>query len=589
MLNLFKASRYVVLIIFMAFNGHMVSQETISSEEAFKRFMDITKAMDQAFPENDIKTFQRASYSEPQLETYLSQVFQLMDLIPFIEGHHKMKLQTYLHLANWFTAMGLIKESASAYKTFFAYFNDNKDEMKEEERLDFFRTRSFAHSELAKNYEQLHYLDSAAIEHKLNIKLTESINSISYPSAINNYGLFFYWTKKDLDSALFYFEKAYQITERQYSNHILLGSIRDNIADIYSDKGLLEKAKENYGENFKFYQYATDYDQSNAMDVPRLVSAGVQYIETSLKLNDLDDAKKALDRLHSIEKDTIYNISKLPYSKLNILEVEEKFHVANQKFKDAYKVSKEVMRLSDSINKVNAITDNQWQTVLNNIMLDRAKLNFKIDRIQKENKINKQRFKLWISTLVSSLMIILLLSLYLRRRQHLINATNKQLLAEQQLENTDLKIQQLNSDIESKERDMSDFAINLTQNQDWAKFLAEKIEGIKTATTAEKEQLLFDLEKEIQNKIAFDSDTSVFYERLDKLSDAFYRKLTDKFPNLSKNEIRLCSLIRLKMESTHIATLQNITQASLNTSRYRLRKKLELPDDINLDDFIQLL
>lgn len=585
----FKASRYALLIVFLAFHGHLVSQEINSSEEALIRFKAITKAMDQTFPEDDIKTFQRASFSESQLETYLSQIFQLMDLIPLIEGNHKVKLQTYLHAGNWFAAMELIKESVSAYKSFFKYFNDNKDEMEEEERLDFFRTRSFAHSVLAKQYEQLNYLDSAAIEHKRNIKLTESINSISYPSAINNYGLFFYWTKKELDSALVYFENAYQITQRQYPNHVLLGSIRDNMADIYTDKGHLQKARKLYDANFKFYLTATDYDQSNAIDVPRLVSAGVQYVETSLKMNALADAKNALERLRSIEKDTIYNISYLPNSKLTILEVEEKFHIANQRYKEAYVISKKAKQLSDSLRTVNAKTDMQWQTVLNNIMLDRAKLNFKIDRIQKENKINKQRFKLWVSTLVSSLMIILLLSLFLRRRQHLINAKNKQLLAEQQLENIDLKIKQLNSEIESKERDMSDFAINLTQNQDWAKFLAEKIDRIKTASTAEKEQLLFDLEKEIQNKIAFDSDTSVFYERLDKLSDAFYRKLTDKFPNLSKNEIRLCSLIRLKMESSHIATLQNITQPSLNTSRYRLRKKLDLPDDINLDDFIQRL
>ena len=79
----------------------------------------------------------------------------------------------------------------------------------------------------------------------------------------------------------------------------------------------------------------------------------------------------------------------------------------------------------------------------------------------------------------------------------------------------------------------------------------------------------------------------MFFERLDKLSDAFYSQLMINYPNLSKNEIQLCSLIRLKMDSRSNATLQNITNAYLNTSRYRLRKKLELADDVNLDDFIQ--
>lgn len=101
--------------------------------------------------------------------------------------------------------------------------------------------------------------------------------------------------------------------------------------------------------------------------------------------------------------------------------------------------------------------------------------------------------------------------------------------------------------------------------------------------------MLHDLEQVIENKITFDQDTKLFFERLDKLSDAFYSQLMTNYPNLSKNEIQLCSLIRLKMDSRSIATLQNITNASLNTSRYRLRKKLELADDVNLDDFIQQL
>jgi len=41
------------------------------------------------------------------------------------------------------------------------------------------------------------------------------------------------------------------------------------------------------------------------------------------------------------------------------------------------------------------------------------------------------------------------------------------------------------------------------------------------------------------------------------------------------------------MDSRSIANLQNITIASLNTSRYRVRKKLNLSEDTDLDSFIQ--
>ena len=58
-----------------------------------------------------------------------------------------------------------------------------------------------------------------------------------------------------------------------------------------------------------------------------------------------------------------------------------------------------------------------------------------------------------------------------------------------------------------------------------------------------------DFETEVHKKTIFDTNTKVFFERLDKLSNSFYSHLNSDFPDLSKTEKRLCSLIRLKIES----------------------------------------
>lgn len=282
-----------------------------------------------------------------------------------------------------------------------------------------------------------------------------------------------------------------------------------------------------------------------------------------------------------------FNNSISSKSRLEFLKAHETLYNAQKKYKAAYNISVQRSQIKDSLTAMSKIADSKWQDELNTISLDRVALNFKIDRIEKENKIIEQRSKLWVVTLTSSIILILMISLFLRRRQYIINAKNKQLLAEQELEISAVKNTQLKSEIESKQRDLSDFAISLTQNQEWAKELAEKINNIQSVNTREQKVLLAKLEKDIKNKTTVDIDTKDFYERLDKLSDTFYSKLTSQFPNLTKNEVRLCSLIRLKMDSRSIATLQNITLASLNTSRYRLRKKLNLQEGVDLDDFIQ--
>lgn len=565
-----------------------MAQEAPSSEEALKRFEEISEDISKTFPEDDMKTFARESFSQKELENYLSQHFERMDLLPFIEGQHTLKLDTYLHAGNWFRQIGLPKESIIYYNQFFRYYKENEKYLIDSDKFKYVRLTSYSYSILAENYAKLGLIDSAAIQHKINIKFAKPYKTISLPSAINNYGLFYYWYKKDLDSAKINFEKAFDITKKQFPQHSLLGSIRDNLADIYFDKEEYKKAESLYKDNFEFYKYAIS-DESKTLDIPRLISAGSQLVNTNLKLKDVNEAEENLEKLRAIIDDPTKGVGFLPKSKLEFLRANEMVLKNKGNLQEAYRVLKTYNNLSDSIITESNFINNKWDDVINNIALDRIKLKYEIDQIQKEAKIKRQESKLWISSLISSIFIIILLSIILRRRQHFINAKNKQLLIEQKLENSDLKVRQLNSEIKSKERDLSDFAINLIQNQEWASGLADKMNSYKVAEQTDKKQLLKELELDIQNKITFDEDTKVFFERLDKLSDAFYSHLITNYPNLSKNEIQLCSLIRLKMDSRSIATLQNITNASLNTSRYRLRKKLELSDDVNLDDFIHSL
>jgi DNA-binding CsgD family transcriptional regulator len=48
----------------------------------------------------------------------------------------------------------------------------------------------------------------------------------------------------------------------------------------------------------------------------------------------------------------------------------------------------------------------------------------------------------------------------------------------------------------------------------------------------------------------------------------------------------LCAYIKLNIATKEIARLMNIAPESVNTHRYRLRKKLTLPAEETLDSFI---
>jgi DNA-binding CsgD family transcriptional regulator len=480
-----------------------------------------------------------------------------------------------------FRHLGLLKESIKEYTRFFNYYTNNEQYLTDNQKSDFLYYRSGAYGYLADVYAKATYLDSASLTHKKNIRLTEHHQDIRYASALNNYGLFFYWTKKELDSALIYFTKAYDVANSTFAEDHLVGSIRDNIADVYVEQGKTEAANLLYEHNFDFYKNSKT-ELYKGIDSRRLISAGVQLINTSIALGRLDHIETILNQMYSILNDTTATRRHYPVSRLHYLQAKERVLIAQNKTHEAYELSKEVKQLSDSLTQIDIANKNAIKNTISELTFERLKTKHLIEKQQKENQIKNQRLKLWIVTISSVSILGLIVLLFIRRKQHIEIARSKQQIAE-------LQNEKLNSEIESKQRDLSDFAIKLTQNQEWARELAEKLSQLKSTKGRERKKLFEAFEQDVQNKITFDVDTKAFFQKLDKLSDAFYSVLHAKYPDLSKTEKRISSLIRLKIESHEIATLQNITLSSLNTSRYRLRKKLKLSKEDDLDDFIQNL
>lgn len=72
-----------------------------------------------------------------------------------------------------------------------------------------------------------------------------------------------------------------------------------------------------------------------------------------------------------------------------------------------------------------------------------------------------------------------------------------------------------------------------------------------------------------------------------KLSEqGFFKKLLEGFPDLTTNDLRLCSYLRMNFSTKEIARLLNISTRAVEIGRYRLRKKLNLNHDVNLAEFL---
>jgi len=55
---------------------------------------------------------------------------------------------------------------------------------------------------------------------------------------------------------------------------------------------------------------------------------------------------------------------------------------------------------------------------------------------------------------------------------------------------------------------------------------------------------------------------------------------------LTPGDLRLCALLRLNMPTKDMARMQNLSVRGIEAARYRLRKKLNLPEGQSLVDFM---
>jgi DNA-binding CsgD family transcriptional regulator len=83
-----------------------------------------------------------------------------------------------------------------------------------------------------------------------------------------------------------------------------------------------------------------------------------------------------------------------------------------------------------------------------------------------------------------------------------------------------------------------------------------------------------------------DEDWNRFSVHFDEVHNNFLATLKSKYPQLSATDLKLCAYLRLNLSSKEIAQLLNISLKGVEVSRYRLRKKLGLATEINLNDFL---
>ena len=150
--------------------------------------------------------------------------------------------------------------------------------------------------------------------------------------------------------------------------------------------------------------------------------------------------------------------------------------------------------------------------------------------------------------------------------------------------------QALHDAVEQKRQEVMNVALSIVEQREFLESLNEMVKEItKEDDPKRKDILIAELASSIKQRLSYDRDvdSQYFYAQAETLHEDFNAKLSENFPNLTQQERRLATLLRLGFSSKYIATLMNITSKSVEISRYRLRQKLGLEKGDNLVNFIK--
>ena len=143
-------------------------------------------------------------------------------------------------------------------------------------------------------------------------------------------------------------------------------------------------------------------------------------------------------------------------------------------------------------------------------------------------------------------------------------------------------------EIEFKKKELASQTLHLVQKNTFIQELKENLVKIKQSPElfkVEFRRLVMLLKKES----AEDKDWEVFKSYFTEVHNNFDHKLKNIYEDISEKEMRLASFLRMNLSTKEIASMLNVLPESVLKSKYRLKKKLKLEKEVDLNQFLSTL
>ncbi|MEO7992036.1 MAG: LuxR C-terminal-related transcriptional regulator [Chryseolinea sp.] len=397
------------------------------------------------------------------------------------------------------------------------------------------------------------------VSHKIKNDSLFVVTASYYTTALIAHGEF--------EAAELYANKALEIikTNDHYATFKQLLYI--NLGDVFFHDGMLKAA---------INQYET------AAEISTRFKINVGLFTSSLKLGKIyavlneDD----LARKHYTDALRGFDYLGMTVKSIEVYGTLSLFEYKQQNFHEAFQYRSLQLALKDSLlyNQTESLVDLQ----------SRMKIEKKVIK-QKDEDIN------WLS--INLILVVLLggsfLGLLYLNKNRLLESKNRSMLVnekiilEKELQNQRLHQEKLAQQLEFNAKALTINSLNMIEKNEILLQIKEKI-ATRRGSSAEDSQLINakDLSQLVNFGLNIDKDWDNFKMHFEQVHNDFFDVLKSKYPHLNSSDLKLCALLKLNLDTKEIASIMNISAASVKVARSRLRKKLELDLTSNLSAFI---
>lgn len=154
----------------------------------------------------------------------------------------------------------------------------------------------------------------------------------------------------------------------------------------------------------------------------------------------------------------------------------------------------------------------------------------------------------------------------------------------QKMKRNKVEREKLDASLQFKEKELTTHALHLAHKNEVLLDLKSQLKELKSGTDNSRsfQKVINAINLDINN----DNNWEQFRTYFEDVHKDFNSKVKRTFPEVTSNDLRLMSLLKMNLSSKEIANILNISSEGVKKARYRLRKKLSLSTEESLQELI---